>query len=162
MISIWWYIPPLSTKTTRNTPPWKSWGFPALTRAQLLGQMMRNYKNPVAVSGTHGKTTTTSMITEILLEAKARSDHFRWRNPEGYPWKYQGWQVRPFRYGRPANILTAFSASIPVLGSYTQYRRGSSGLLPGSGGYPFLLPQIRPASSGRRGSDYQRRYSRLP
>ena len=44
---------------------------PSLTRAQLLGQMMRNYKTPVAVSGTHGKTTTTSMITEILLEANA-------------------------------------------------------------------------------------------
>ncbi len=41
---------------------------PTLTRAQLLGQMMKNYKTPVAVSGTHGKTTTTSMISEILLE----------------------------------------------------------------------------------------------
>ena len=40
---------------------------PILTRAELLGQMMKNYKNAVAVSGTHGKTTTTSMITEILL-----------------------------------------------------------------------------------------------
>ncbi len=44
-------------------------GIPCLTRAQLLGQMMRNYKTPVAVSGTHGKTTTTSMIAEILLRA---------------------------------------------------------------------------------------------
>ena len=44
-------------------------GIPCLTRAQLLGQMMRNYKMPVAVSGTHGKTTTTSMIAEILLKA---------------------------------------------------------------------------------------------
>ncbi len=42
---------------------------PSLTRAQLLGQMMKNYKLPVAVSGTHGKTTTTSMIAEILLAA---------------------------------------------------------------------------------------------
>ena len=40
----------------------------SLTRAQLLGQMMRNYKTPIAVSGTHGKTTTTSMISQILLE----------------------------------------------------------------------------------------------
>ncbi len=43
---------------------------PSLTRAQLLGQMMRNYETPIGVSGTHGKTTTTSMITEILLAAK--------------------------------------------------------------------------------------------
>jgi len=46
-------------------------GLPSLTRAQLLGQMMRNYKMPIAISGTHGKTTTTSMISEILLAAKA-------------------------------------------------------------------------------------------
>lgn len=42
---------------------------PLLTRAQLLGEIMRNYKEAINVSGTHGKTTTTSMITEILLEA---------------------------------------------------------------------------------------------
>ena len=44
---------------------------PVLTRAQFLGQLMRNYKPPIAVSGTHGKTTTTSMISEILLQADA-------------------------------------------------------------------------------------------
>ena len=38
-----------------------------VSRAELLGQMMRNYRNALAVAGTHGKTTTTSMITEILL-----------------------------------------------------------------------------------------------
>ena len=42
---------------------------PILTRAELLGEMMRNYHQAVAVSGTHGKTTTTSMLTEILLAA---------------------------------------------------------------------------------------------
>ena len=41
---------------------------PSLTRAQLLGQLMTNYKVPIAISGTHGKTTTTSMVSEILLE----------------------------------------------------------------------------------------------
>ena len=44
-------------------------GIPFLSRAQLLGQMMKNYKIPIAVSGTHGKTTTTSMLSQILLEA---------------------------------------------------------------------------------------------
>ena len=42
-------------------------GLPMLTRAQLLGQLMTNYKVPIAVSGTHGKTTTTSMLSHILL-----------------------------------------------------------------------------------------------
>ena len=47
----------------------KELGIPFLTRAQLLGQMMKNYKIPIAVSGTHGKSTTTSMLSQILLEA---------------------------------------------------------------------------------------------
>ena len=49
----------------------KQLAIPSLTRAELLGQMMRNYKLPVAISGTHGKTTTTSMVSEILLAADA-------------------------------------------------------------------------------------------
>lgn len=44
-------------------------GIPMLTRAQLLGQIMDNYENSVAIAGTHGKTTTTSMLSCILLEA---------------------------------------------------------------------------------------------
>ena len=46
----------------------KEKGFPMLTRAELLGQIMRNYDTPIAISGTHGKTTTTSMVSHILLE----------------------------------------------------------------------------------------------
>lgn len=44
-------------------------GLSMLTRAQLLGQLMTNYDIPIAVAGTHGKTTTTSMLTHILLAA---------------------------------------------------------------------------------------------
>ncbi|SFA93799.1 UDP-N-acetylmuramate--L-alanine ligase [Acetitomaculum ruminis DSM 5522] len=43
---------------------------PLLTRAMLLGQIMKNYDHSLAISGTHGKTTTTSMITQVLMEAK--------------------------------------------------------------------------------------------
>ena len=49
----------------------RSAGIPMLTRAELLGEIMRNYKTAIAVAGTHGKTTTTSMISMILLEAQA-------------------------------------------------------------------------------------------
>ena len=45
----------------------KELNIPSLTRAELLGQLMRNYQLPIAISGTHGKTTTTSMVAEVLL-----------------------------------------------------------------------------------------------
>ena len=41
---------------------------PAVPRAEMLGELMR-YRHGVAVAGTHGKTTTTSMITEIFEAA---------------------------------------------------------------------------------------------
>ncbi|SFC94842.1 UDP-N-acetylmuramate--L-alanine ligase [Butyrivibrio sp. YAB3001] len=47
----------------------KKANLPMLTRAELLGQIMKQYELPVAVAGTHGKTTTTSMLSKILLEA---------------------------------------------------------------------------------------------
>lgn len=43
---------------------------PTIDRAQLLGEIMKNYDYPIAVAGTHGKTTTTSMLTHIFLHAK--------------------------------------------------------------------------------------------
>ena len=45
-------------------------GLPMLSRAELLGQLMTNYDTPIAVSGTHGKTPTTSMLSHILLSAE--------------------------------------------------------------------------------------------
>ena len=44
-------------------------GIPVFERAQAWGVLMRAYKNAVCISGTHGKTTTTSMVTHILMEA---------------------------------------------------------------------------------------------
>lgn len=46
-------------------------GIPVFERAQAWGEIMKSYKNAVCISGTHGKTTTTSMMTHILMEAKA-------------------------------------------------------------------------------------------
>ena len=44
-------------------------GIPMVTRAEFLGQLMLNFKNAVAISGTHGKTTTSSMAGEMFLDA---------------------------------------------------------------------------------------------
>jgi UDP-N-acetylmuramate--alanine ligase len=46
-------------------------GIPVFERAEAWGYIMRQYKNAVCVSGTHGKTTTTSMVTHILMAADA-------------------------------------------------------------------------------------------
>lgn len=35
----------------------------------MLGLLTKKFANPIAVSGTHGKTTTTGMLTQILIEA---------------------------------------------------------------------------------------------
>lgn len=47
----------------------KNLQIPILTRGQLMGQLMKHYAMPMGISGTHGKTTTTSMVSEILLKA---------------------------------------------------------------------------------------------
>lgn len=45
-------------------------GIPMMDRAEMVGQVMKNYSRAIAISGTHGKTTTTSMVSHIFLEAK--------------------------------------------------------------------------------------------
>ena len=44
-------------------------GIPVFERAAAWGVLMREYQNAICVAGTHGKTTTTSMITHIFMEA---------------------------------------------------------------------------------------------
>lgn len=41
---------------------------PMMDRAEFLGKIMLGHKYNVAVAGTHGKTTTTSMLTHIVIE----------------------------------------------------------------------------------------------
>lgn len=45
-------------------------GIPTVTRAEAFGEMMRDFDNPVGVSGTHGKSTTTGMLASAFLAAK--------------------------------------------------------------------------------------------
>ena len=45
-------------------------GIPVYERAQAWGAIMRHYQNAICVSGTHGKTTTTSMCTHIFMAAQ--------------------------------------------------------------------------------------------
>ena len=47
----------------------KELGIPAIERSDFLGEITRCYKNTIAVSGTHGKTTTTSLVSLCFVEA---------------------------------------------------------------------------------------------
>ena len=47
----------------------KEKGIRLIDRAEFLGAIMKNYKHAVGVSGTHGKTTTTSMLAHALIGA---------------------------------------------------------------------------------------------
>lgn len=64
----------IRTAAARNDNPEiaaaRAAGIPVFERAQAWGVIMRSYKNAICVSGTHGKTTTTSMIAHILMEAQ--------------------------------------------------------------------------------------------
>lgn len=50
----------------------KQLGIPLFSRAEVLGMIMDDYENSVAICGTHGKTTVTSMTSLILRNAKYR------------------------------------------------------------------------------------------
>ena len=45
-------------------------GIPVFERAQAWGSIMRRYENALCISGTHGKTSTTSMCTHIAMAAR--------------------------------------------------------------------------------------------
>ena len=48
----------------------KKQGVPVISRGVFLGALMKNYKYAISVSGSHGKTTVTSILSDILIEAK--------------------------------------------------------------------------------------------
>ncbi|OPJ61089.1 UDP-N-acetylmuramate--L-alanine ligase [Clostridium oryzae] len=47
----------------------KELNMPLVSRAEFLGALMKSHKNNIAISGTHGKTTTTSMLSHIFVNA---------------------------------------------------------------------------------------------
>ena len=48
----------------------RAMGIPVFERTQAWGALMKRYKNALCIAGTHGKTTTTSMCTHILMAAE--------------------------------------------------------------------------------------------
>ena len=46
-------------------------GIPVYTRAEFFGRLMQDFESVICISGTHGKTTTTSILSQIFLDADA-------------------------------------------------------------------------------------------
>jgi len=62
----------VSTAINKKNPEVKAaldQGIPVIPRAEMLGELMR-FQKGIAIAGTHGKTTTTSLVASILIEGK--------------------------------------------------------------------------------------------
>jgi UDP-N-acetylmuramate--alanine ligase len=71
-------IPPRCRKTIRKYSPPCERKIPVIRRAEMFAEVMRLHHG-IAVAGTHGKTTTTSMLGMVLIEGHRRSDRHRRR-----------------------------------------------------------------------------------
>ena len=64
----------IRTAAARNDNPEiaaaRELGIPIFERTQAWGHMMKSYKDAICIAGTHGKTTTTSMVTHIFMKAQ--------------------------------------------------------------------------------------------
>lgn len=64
----------IRTAAARNDNPEiaaaRAAGIPVFERAEAWGVIMQEYRNAICIAGTHGKTTTTGMVTQIFMEAQ--------------------------------------------------------------------------------------------
>ena len=69
-----------STAIAQSNPEYQAavkLGCPIFHRSDLLAALIEQYR-AIAVSGTHGKTTTSSLIGYMLLKVQSRSDNYCW------------------------------------------------------------------------------------
>jgi UDP-N-acetylmuramate--alanine ligase len=91
---------------------------PMLTRAELLGQIMKNYQTSIAVSGTHGKTTTSSMAAHLLHQSHVDCNAFLGGITKNYRTNYILSSSSPYvvieadEFDRSFHWLTPFASVI--------------------------------------------------
>ena len=77
-------------------------GIPVIPRAEMLAELMR-VKYGIAIAGTHGKTTTTSMVGAVLAEGRVRSDRRRGRPDRPRSGPTPGWARASSWWRRPTS-----------------------------------------------------------
>lgn len=114
-------------------------GIPVFERAQAWGEIMKSYKNAICISGTHGKTTTTSMMTHILMEAG--------KDPTVMIGGYRlcsmqaiGWATGIPLCLESCELLRLLPEFLPHSGGGAECGGGPSGLFQGSDGHSEVLP----------------------
>ena len=109
-------------------------GIPVIDRAALLGEIMKMYEKSIAISGTHGKTTTTSMISSCLMEAgKDPTIHIGGALDSIGGTTHVGGS----RYfvTEACEYKDSFLKFFPTMAIIPEHRIESFGLFPGSGAY---------------------------
>lgn len=109
-------------------------GIPVYERAQAWGTIMQHYQNAVCISGTHGKTTTTSMATHIFMAAQADPTVMIGGTlPAAALWLPR--RSRRHDHPRVVRVLQFVPELLPHCGGHPQRGGGSPRLLQGSGGH---------------------------
>jgi UDP-N-acetylmuramate--alanine ligase len=85
-------------------------GIPVFERAQAWGALMGDYKHALCISGTHGKTTTTSMCTHIAMAAETDPTVMIGGT---LPLLGTGWAKATPSFWNPANTAIPSCPSVP-------------------------------------------------
>ena len=75
----WWSSRRRSRTPIRNSTAARAKLLPIVRRAEMLAELMR-FRQAIAIGGTHGKTTTTSMVGDAARRRRARPDRGQWRH----------------------------------------------------------------------------------
>ena len=70
----------------------KELNIPVVERGTFLGILTKAFKDTICISGTHGKTTTTSMISLVFFRGWKRSFYSSWSIFKSNKWKLQSWK----------------------------------------------------------------------
>ena len=132
-------------------------GMRVVHRAAALASVMAG-RRVIAVAGTHGKTTTTSMLTTVLRAVRGRP-RLRHRRDPHRDRARRGGRIRPGLRGRGGRERRVIPAAVARPRDHHQRRGRSPGQLREPGGHPGRVHHVRPARQ-RHGSDLRRRPGR--